>query len=93
MLEAVFLALLGAEIAEPQRLAALLVHRRIYYPAPLAIAATAYAIPEAGKPVAKARQPGTRPARRRSPADPPSAITSAPTIGTIRPANRKQLGG
>lgn len=48
VLEAVFLALLGAGIGEPELLAALLVHRGIYYLAPLAIAAAAYAVFEAG---------------------------------------------
>lgn len=44
VLEAVFLALLGDAIAKPELLAALLVYRGIYYLAPLAIAATAYAV-------------------------------------------------
>ncbi|HJR72990.1 MAG TPA: YbhN family protein [Luteimonas sp.] len=44
VLEAVFMALLGAAVAKPELLAALLVYRGIYYLAPLAIAAAAYAI-------------------------------------------------
>lgn len=48
VLEAVFLTLLGAAIAKPELLAALLVYRGIYYLAPLAIAATTYAVLEAG---------------------------------------------
>lgn len=45
--EAVFLTLLGPTVAAPELLAALLVYRGFYYLAPLAIAATAYAVFEA----------------------------------------------
>lgn len=48
VLEAVFLALLGDAVAEPALLAALLVYRAVYYLAPLAVAALAYALFEAG---------------------------------------------
>lgn len=48
VLEAVFMALLGAALAKPELLAALLVYRGIYYLAPLAIASAAYAVFEAG---------------------------------------------
>lgn len=47
VLEAVFLALLGSAIAQPQLFAALLVYRAFYYLAPLVIAAATYAVFEA----------------------------------------------
>jgi len=47
VLEAVFIALLGARIAQPSLLAALLCYRALYYLAPLLVAATLYAAFEA----------------------------------------------
>lgn len=47
VLEAVFLALLGSAIGQPQLFAALLVYRAFYYLAPLVIAAATYAVFEA----------------------------------------------
>lgn len=47
VLEAVFLALLGQTIAQPELFAALLVYRAFYYLAPLTVAAMAYAAFEA----------------------------------------------
>jgi uncharacterized membrane protein YbhN (UPF0104 family) len=46
VIEAVFVACLGAEVATPTLLAALLSYRAVYYLAPLALAAAGYAIAE-----------------------------------------------
>jgi uncharacterized membrane protein YbhN (UPF0104 family) len=46
VIEAVFVACLGAEVATPTLLAALLSYRAVYYLAPLALAVTGYAISE-----------------------------------------------
>jgi len=46
VIEAVFVACLGAEVATPTLLAALLSYRAVYYLAPLALAAAGYAIGE-----------------------------------------------
>jgi len=47
-LEAIFLALLGERVAQPELLAALLAYRAIYYLAPLLLAAIAYLAFESG---------------------------------------------
>ena len=47
-LEAIFLAMLGERVAQPELLAALLAYRAIYYLGPLLLAAIAYLAFESG---------------------------------------------
>jgi uncharacterized membrane protein YbhN (UPF0104 family) len=54
VIEAVFVACLGSEVATPTLLAALLSYRAVYYLAPLALAAAGYAISEVSQRVQRA---------------------------------------
>ncbi|HEU4458343.1 MAG TPA: lysylphosphatidylglycerol synthase domain-containing protein [Methylibium sp.] len=75
VLEAVFVALLGGQIAKPELLAALIAYRAIYYLAPLAIAIVVYLRLEAG--AKKSRQANQAGGKRRRAPDSPARPASA----------------